>query len=202
MIGVVDAKSGNIGSIVNALNFLKINHSIIKNKNDIKKFKKIILPGVGAFKNLKKNLIDLDFYDYIDEFLNNDENFFLGICVGMQILLENGTEDGYERGFGIFPGKVINFNEIKKVKTPNINWLKLNVAKNSYLLSNYSEERFYFLHSYFCQLKDEEHTISSANYRDINFPSIINKNNIFGIQFHPEKSNKQGLNILKNFSTI
>ena len=202
MIGVIDAKSGNLGSLKNALNFQDIKFKIINESSQISKFNKIILPGVGAFINLKKNLIDLDLYNSLKDFINNDKNFFLGICIGMQILLTKGTEEQETEGFDFIKGKVINFNKIKNVKTPNINWLNIEKQNDSNILNNISDADFYFLHSYFCQVEDEKFVIAKTKYRGIEFPSIIQKNNIFGIQFHPEKSRIQGLKILKNFSNL
>ena len=116
MIGVINAKSGNIGSLANALKFQNIDFKIVEKKKDIENFKKIILPGVGAFKKLKQNLIDLELYDYIKNFINEEDHSFLGICVGMQILLSRGTEEGIHDGLNFFEGEVVNFNKLKKNK--------------------------------------------------------------------------------------
>ncbi len=202
MIGLINANSGNLGSLVNALDFLGIKIEIITKSSQISKFQKIILPGVGAFVGLKKNLIDLGLYDGLKDFINNEENFFLGICIGMQILLTKGTEEEETDGFNFIKGDVINFNDIKKVKTPNINWLNIQKKNDSKILKNIDDAEFYFLHSYFCQVENEKFILAKANYRGIEFPSVIKKNNIYGIQFHPEKSRFQGLSILKNFSNL
>ena len=203
MIGIIRAKSGNIGSIINALDFLNQKYLVIEDKSQIINLNKILLPGVGAFKNLKKDLVSLDLFDPLKEFIKNEKNHFLGICIGMQILLSKGTEDGDEEGFNYFNGIVKNLNEIKKVKVPNINWNKISIKKNCQIMQNYNnEDKFYFLHSYFCDLENKNEVIATSNYNGIEFPCIIQKNNIVGIQFHPEKSNQQGLNILKNFCKI
>ncbi len=202
MIGLINAKSGNLGSLINALNFLDIKVEIITKSSQIPKFRKIILPGVGAFVGLKRNLINLDLYNSLKDFINNEENFFLGICIGMQILLTKGTEEEETEGFDFIKGNVISFKSIKEVKTPNINWLNIQKKNESKILKDITDDDFYFLHSYFCQVRDEKSVIAKANYRGIDFPSVIKKNNIYGIQFHPEKSRSQGLNILKNFSNL
>lgn len=202
MIGLINAKSGNLGSLVNALNFQDIKIEIITKPSQIPKFKKIILPGVGAFVNLKNNLIDMNLYESLKEFISIEENFFLGICIGMQILLTKGTEETETDGFDFIKGKVINFKEIKDVKTPNINWLNIRKQNDSEILKNINDADFYFLHSYFCKVEDEKSILAKASYRGIEFPSIIKKNNVYGIQFHPEKSRLQGLSILKNFSNL
>ena len=202
MIGIINANSGNLGSLVNALKFQDIKLEIIIEPSQISKFNKIILPGVGAFVNLKQNLIDLDLYNSLKDYINNEKNFFLGICIGMQILLTKGTEEKETEGFDFIKGNVINFKDINDVKTPNINWLNIQKQNDTNLLKNINDAEFYFLHSYFCQVEDEKFVIAKTKYRGIEFPSIIKKNNIYGIQFHPEKSRAQGLSILKNFSNL
>ena len=202
MIGIINANSGNLGSLINAFNFLNIEIEIITESSQISKFKKIVLPGVGNFVSLKKNLVDLDLYNGLKKFLNNENNFFLGICVGMQILLTKGTEDKETDGFNFIKGNVINFNDIKRMKTPNINWLNIQKKNNSQIFKDVTNTEFYFLHSYFCQIDDEKLILAKANYNGVEFPSVIKKNNVYSIQFHPENSRSQGLNILKNFSNL
>ena len=203
MIGIIRAKSGNIGSIINALEHLNQKYLLIDKKSQIETLNKIILPGVGAFKNLKRDLINLELFNSIKNFIDNEENYFLGICIGMQILLKKGTEDGEEEGLNYFDGTVKNFNKIKKIKVPNINWKSINIKKDCNILKNHNSlDQFYFLHSYFCEINNKNDIVATSNYNGIEFPCIIKKKNIYGIQFHPEKSNMQGLNILKNFCEI
>ena len=202
MIGIINANSGNLGSLINALNFLNIKSKIINEYSEIHDFKKIILPGVGSFSNLKKNLLSLNLYEALKKFIENDKNYFLGICVGMQILLTKGTEDGQINGFNFFKGEVINFNDLKKIKTPNINWLNISCKNSSGILKNVESEKFYFLHSFICQLEDSNFVLATSTYQGIEFPCVIKKKNVFGAQFHPEKSRTQGLTILKNFSNL
>ena len=203
MIGIITAKSGNIGSIINVLRYLKKKYVFIEKKSQINNINKLILPGVGSFKNLKKNLISLNLFDELKKFILNDKNYFLGICIGMQILLSKGTEEGKENGLNIFEGIVKNFNSVKKVKVPNINWKKLKIKQNCRILRDHDPlNQYYFLHSYFCEIADTKHVIATSDYKGIEFPCIIKKKNIYGIQFHPEKSNLQGLNIVKNFCEL
>ena len=202
MIGIVDAKSGNIGSLKNALDYLKIESRIINDPREIDLCKKIILPGVGSFNNLKKNLIKFNLYEKLEKFIMEEKNYFLGICVGMQILLSKGTESHETDGLRIFDGKVINFNEKRKIKIPNIGWSEIYKKRESGILKNIKENNFYFLHSFFCELENKDFIVTSSNYKGIEFPSIIKKKNIYGVQFHPEKSRSQGLTMLKNFSEL
>jgi|TARA_B100001013_G_C24618355_1_gene446119 glutamine amidotransferase len=204
MIGIIDAKSGNIGSVENALNYLNIDFIIINKKDQIKNGMNIILPGVGSFHRLVDNLNKLDFTNSILEFINK-KNPFLGICVGMQILLEYGQEEKKTKGLGIFEGHVIKFKKDSSVKIPLISWLKIDVCENEIsnkLINNCDLKRFYFLHSYFCDIKNTKNIVAYSKYNKNKYPAIINENNVFGVQFHPEKSREDGLQLLKNFSDI
>ena len=204
MIGIIDAKSGNIGSVENALNYLNIDFIIINKKDQIRSGMNIILPGVGSFHRLVDNLNKLDFTNSILEFINK-KNPFLGICVGMQILLEYGQEEKKTKGLGIFEGRVIKFKKDSSVKIPLISWLKIDVHENEInnkLINNCDLKRFYFLHSYFCDIKNTKNIVAYSKYNKDKYPAIINSNNVFGVQFHPEKSREDGLQLLKNFSDI
>ena len=204
MIGIIDAKSGNIGSVENALNYLNIDFIIINKKDQIRSGMNIILPGVGSFHRLVDNLNKLDFTNSILEFINK-KNPFLGICVGMQILLEYGQEEKKTKGLGIFEGRVIKFKKDSSVKIPLISWLKIDVRENEInnkLINNCDLKRFYFLHSYFCDIKNTKNIVAYSKYNKNKYPAIINENNVFGVQFHPEKSREDGLQLLKNFSDI
>ena len=187
MIGIINANSGNLGSLINALNFLNIKSKIINEYSEIHDFKKIILPGVGSFSNLKKNLLSLNLYEALKKFIENDKNYFLGICVGMQILLTKGTEDGQINGFNFFKGEVINFNDLKKIKTPNINWLNISCKNSSGILKNVESEKFYFLHSFICQLEDSNFVLATSTYQGIEFPCVIKKKMCLELNFIQKK---------------
>jgi glutamine amidotransferase len=204
MIGIIDAKSGNIGSIENALEHLKIKYLTIKEKRQISHDMKLILPGVGSFHGLMNKLQQLDLIDSIQTLISNG-NPFLGICVGMQILLTEGLEEKRTLGLNIFKGKVIKFKKNKNTKIPLISWLKIEKEKNKendIILSNCGDNNFYFLHSYFCDLEDKQKIIAFSKHNKIKYPAIINEKNVYGVQFHPERSRKSGLELLKNFSKI
>ena len=204
MIGILKARSGNIGSLENALNYLKIDYSIIEKKDQIKSDMNIILPGVGSFHKLMQNLNDLNFTSSLLDFINNNRPF-LGICVGMQILLEYGFEEKKTKGLGVFKGNVKKFDKSSNSKVPFISWVKINLSEknraNTILQKCYSNE-YYFLHSYFCDLDSDENVVAYSKYNNTKYPAIINKNKVFGVQFHPEKSRETGLQLLKNFSEI
>lgn len=204
MIGVIDCKTGNLQSLLNALEYEKIAYKIIKNSKEFSREYKIILPGVGSFKNMIINLIDLKLYDPLKNFLS-DNNHFLGICVGMQILLNEGFEEEATKGLNIIKGKV-KLLKSSKSKVPIIGWKSIflnnkNFEKSDKLLENIYIKKFYFLHSYYCNSKTNT-SLAFANFEESKYPAIIKKGNIYGVQFHPEKSREQGLRLIKNFSLI
>ena len=204
MIGIIDAKSGNIGSLENALEYLNIKYLTVKNKKQISPDMKLILPGVGSFHGLMKKLEQLDLIETIQKMISNNSPF-LGICVGMQILLTEGLEEKRTPGLNIFKGKVIKFKKNTNTKIPLISWIKIEILKNennNIILNNFNENNFYFIHSYFCDLEDKKNIIAISEHNKIKYPAIINKKNIYGVQFHPERSREDGLQLLKNFSQI
>tara|TARA_B100001029_G_C14964255_1_gene396337 strand:+ start:214 stop:834 length:621 start_codon:yes stop_codon:yes gene_type:complete len=202
MIGILDLGVCNLKSIYNAIYSLGFNVEIIdkKNLNRIDDKSHIVLPGVGSYSNLSKVFFENDkLFNKIENHLKKG-NFFLGICLGMQFLSTNGFENVESKGLNLIEGSV---NKIKKkevsIKIPHIGWNEIEIVQNNKILENVDDKsNFYFVHSYIFQLKDKKFIIANTNYGD-NFPSIINKENIFGFQFHPEKSSKKGLLLLDNF---
>ena len=204
MIGIIDAKSGNIGSLENALQQLNIQYLIITKKSQFKPGMKLILPGIGSFHTLMKNLNDLDLIDTIKDFIDQG-NPYLGICVGMQILLSIGLEEKKTTGLEIFEGQVIKFKRHYNTKIPLISWIDIHpLIKNrkNIILQKCKEMNFYFLHSYFCDIKSKKYIVAYSEYNKQKYPSIINRDKVYGVQFHPENSRESGLQLLKNFSEI
>ena len=204
MIGLIDAKSGNIGSVVNALDQLNIQYSIITKKDQFKSNMKLILPGVGSFFRLMKNLEKLDLLVALKDMISQGSPY-LGICVGMQVLFSVGLEDKQIKGLGILKGRVIRFTKKPKAKIPLISWIKIDTPKDkekNFILQNCGEMNFYFLHSFFCEVEDQKCVIAYSKYDKEKYAAIVNKDNIYGVQFHPEKSRESGLQLLKNFSKI
>lgn len=205
IIGIVDFQAGNITSLRNSISFLGYKSLLVKKPNDIKKFSKIILPGVGSFdtamKNLKKNKIDQELRNYVKK----KSNKLLGICLGMQLLFEKSEEtnndEKFVQGLSIIKGSVESFSTQRK-KRFNIGWSEVQTKKNNDLFLGIvkSENFFYFVHGFYCKNNDKKATVSFTKFKNIKFCSSIQKNNnIFGVQFHPEKSLKSGLILLKNF---
>lgn len=196
MIVIIDYGIGNTGSVVNALNKLGIKNTISSNPSVIKKATGLILPGVGAagqgMKNLKKRNLDRIL---IDEIKNGKP--FLGICLGMQLLFEK-SEEGNVVCLGIFKGTVNKFKKERKV--PQIGWNNVRIINNELRIMNgiKTSSYFYFVNSYYCKPDDTSIIAGKTTYGET-FASIVAKENIVGVQFHPEKSGSLGFKLLENF---
>ncbi len=201
-ICIIDYGSGNIQSIVNALNFLGISTNIINDPKKLGFYEKIILPGVGSFEFAKKNLDKSSFSNSIIELVNSKNVKLLGICLGMQLLYEYSEEDNGCKGLGIISGNVSKIKIKENLRVPNIGWRKVKIKKDTSLLNNIKiDPIFYFVHSYGCENVDKDIVTGVLSYGK-NYDVIIESENIFGTQFHPEKSQTAGLQILKNFSDL
>lgn len=201
VLGLIDGQSGNIGSIKKAIKDL-INEKpyqlkIIQGNFNPNNFDKIILPGQGAYATLISNLKKLKIIRPLKQYLDDNKSY-LGICVGMQILSDEGHEDQITKGLGIISGKIKKFSN-KKLIIPHMGWNTIRVNKvDPIVKKNLNEKNFYFVHSYIYENINKENILGLTTYGK-NFPSIINKGNIYGVQFHPEKSHKNGLKLIKNF---
>ena len=196
-ICILDYGSGNVKSVFNILRFLNFNVKISNNKVDIKDSSHIILPGVGAFETSMKKIQENIPIDILETTVKQGKPF-LGICVGMQVLANIGYEFGEHQGLGWINGKIIKHNSID-FTLPHIGWNSIEIVNDSPLLYDIKDkEDFYFVHSFKYELENNNNLISKTNYGDF-FPSIIQKENIFGVQFHPEKSQDAGQTLFNNF---
>jgi len=187
--------SGNIYSVQKALERAGAKVKIIKTKTDFKAVDKIVLPGVGSFKDAMENLGDLKsiLYDQIQEHPT------LGICLGMQIFSKIGYEFGETQGLNLIDAEVKKMEV--RCKVPHLGWGKLSIVNESPLLSGITKEDcFYFMHSY--EVVNYTDVIALTNYCNHNFVSVLQKKDIFGVQFHPEKSRDAGIAILNNFINL
>jgi len=203
MIAIIDYGMGNLGSIFNMFKKTGFKSLITSDINEIKLADKIVLPGVGSFgkamdilshSGQKEILLDKALYDKVP---------FLGICLGMQ-LLTNYSEEGDVDGLGLIPAKTLKFRfeRDSKLKVPHMGWNQVNISNPSKLTDNLPEEpRFYFVHSYYVKVDNQKNSILKTNY-GIEFDSAIQKDNIFGAQFHPEKSHKYGMKLFENFARL
>jgi len=196
-ITIINYGMGNIKSISNAISILGYKHIITNNPYDVKKSKIIFLPGVGAFGEAIKNLKKLGLISVIKNHSKTNKPIF-GICLGMQILLSESEENGFHKGLDLIPGKVVKIITNKKNKLPHVGWNNVYFTGKTFLFKNIKNKtNFYFDHSYETVL--EKKYITSYFKYNRSIVSSISKDNIFGTQFHPEKSDYSGLNLIKNF---
>jgi len=194
----------NIQSVVHALTELSIEHSIIKRGEELKGFSHIILPGVGAYQEGAQKLESLKFNCAIQETLHQG-SLLLGICLGMQLLFEGSEEyNSSEAGLGLLKGRCYKISENleHRIRVPHIGWNNLLVKNSSTLLRNVNEDKeVYFNHSFYVAPEDDS-IVSSRCRHGIDFAATIESGNIFGCQFHPEKSYENGLQVLRNFLAL
>jgi len=209
-IAIIDYESGNISSVINSFKAVCTNQNIeikIEVTSDLKKIlnsDKVILPGQGSFKNCTESLFKIDgLKDTLNEFAIIKKNPLFGICVGMQMFADNGFEEIKTKGLGWIPGNVKKIdNKNNKFKLPHIGWNELSLTMNSKLFKDIEDKsHVYFVHSYKFILDDESHVSSKTNYSE-EIVASVEKDNLFGTQFHPEKSDNVGLKIIENFIKI
>jgi len=195
-VGIVDYNMGNLASVKNAFYKLNIKANIVKYPEELKKFDKLIFPGVGAFGDAMIHLKEINLDEAIKEFIKSGK-YVLGVCLGMQLLFSNSEEFGYHEGLNIIEGEVVKFKVNKKI--PHMGWNKI-FFKESKLSTGLNEPYLYFVHSYHVKC-DEKYVIGKTIY-GYEFISSVNKDNVFGFQPHPEKSHNVGLKILENFINL
>jgi glutamine amidotransferase len=205
-ISIIDSGLSNIYNVCQAFQYIGMSPNIIKSSND-KIGDYLVLPGVGTFKNGMTELHDRGLIEKIIQHVTLNKPF-LGICLGMQMMLEKSTEFGNFSGIGIIKGAVnripsCNTRNIKH-KIPHIGWNQNKILnKTNKILKNIPNMTpMYFVHSYMAQVKNEENLIATCDYNGIPITSIISENNSYGCQFHPEKSGDEGLMILRNFAEL
>jgi imidazole glycerol-phosphate synthase subunit HisH len=197
MIGIVDYGMGNLFSVSKALERLGADYFISGDKEELMRADALLLPGVGSFRDAMEVLQ----VDTIKEFAASGKPL-LGICLGMQLLFEDSDENGFTKGLGLLPGHVRRFSGTNAAgetyKVPHMGWNKLEFVNSSPLLKGVEEDYVYFVHSYFVGAENSEVLLAKANYHE-EVSAVVGKDNIFGMQFHPEKSSKLGMALLKNF---
>ncbi|RPG94702.1 MAG: imidazole glycerol phosphate synthase subunit HisH [Candidatus Pelagibacter sp. TMED253] len=207
-ITIIDYGVGNILSIKNAISFYGNRPVVTNDPVKIEKASHIILPGVGAFSAAMDKLKDLNLIKPLIKAKNN-QSYILGICLGMQLLFTKSDEFKITNGLNFIKGnikKLNKFNSDLNVKLPHIGWKNCNLESfknNISIMKNISsKDEFYFVHSYALKDYTEDLNILESNYKSIKFPSVVNFKNIYGCQFHPEKSRTSGLKLIKNFSEL
>ncbi|MCX5693649.1 MAG: imidazole glycerol phosphate synthase subunit HisH [Candidatus Omnitrophica bacterium] len=198
-IAIIDYGMGNIHSVAKAIQVCGVEPVITNNKDQISKADKLILPGVGAFDDAMLELKKLDLVSVIQEQVKCKKPF-LGICLGMQLLLESSQEAKVSKGLGILGGQVVKFSSTGGIKIPHMGWNDCKVVdKKCLLLSGINDnDQVYFCHSYYPEPSDKTVIAATCDY-GVEFSCVICKDNVYGVQFHPEKSQTVGLKIIKNF---
>lgn len=198
MIAIIDYDAGNIKSVEKALRRLGQDVKVTRDREEILHADKVILPGVGSFGDAMEKLVNYGLKDVIYEVV--DKNIpFLGICLGMQLLFERSDETPGVEGLGILKGEILRIPETFGLKIPHMGWNSLNFHGNGKLFKGLPSEPYvYFVHSYYLKAEEEEIVTASAEYSTCIHASV-EKGQVFGCQFHPEKSSDIGIQILQNF---
>ena len=196
---IVDYDLGNVSSISNALDFLGYTYEISNKKENIKKAKAFILPGVGAFGEAMNNLKHLDLIESLENQVLENYKPILGICLGMQIMADSSEEKGYHKGLGWINGKVKKLQAHTSHKIPHVGWNSFNLKIKQPLFNGLADDsNFYFDHSY-AFMCDDKYASAKISHTRRDFAAAVQKNNIFGVQFHPERSQNSGLKVIRNF---
>ncbi|MFN7013903.1 MAG: imidazole glycerol phosphate synthase subunit HisH [Bacteroidia bacterium] len=204
MTTIIDYGCGNLGSIQNMIKKIGGVSKISSNPEEISNAEKLILPGVGAFDTGIKNLHEKGIWEVLNRKVLDEKIPILGICLGMQ-LMTNSSEEGVLKGLSWVDAvtQKFNFENVdQKRKIPNMGWNYIQIKKSSKLFSNmYENPKFYFVHSYYVKCHNAQDILSTAEY-SFNYDCAFEKENIFGVQFHPEKSHKYGMKLLENFLAL
>ena len=201
MIGVINYGLGNVKAFKNIYERLNISAKIVNSPSELEQVSKLILPGVGSFDSAIKLFKKNDFHKYVEELIFEKKIPILGVCIGMHIMT-NSSEEGNYPGLGWIDAKVKKFNfQENKYPLPHLGWNSIEYNKKSNLFKNIITPEFYFLHSYYCEVTHNKFILSLSNYGGF-FCSSFNVDNIYGLQFHPEKSHNSGIKILQNFAKL
>ncbi len=204
MIGIINYGSGNIFAIATVHKRINVEYKIVESIADFIGCDKLILPGVGAFDETMQLIKKKNLFDSINEMVLIKKVPIIGFCVGMQIM-GNSSEEGSESGFGWIEGKIKKLDAsllTHKPHLPHLGWNTIEPVTSSPLLDNIDHKMgFYFLHNYYFDVAEQSNVIAKVNY-GLNFPCIINNKNIFGVQFHPEKSHGNGIELFRNFANL
>lgn len=204
MITIIDYGTGNLFSILNMFKKVGVEAVIASDRSGIENATKLVLPGVGAFDTCSEKLQRSGFHETLNQKVIEKRTPVLGICIGMQLMME-GSEEGLLPGLGWIKGKAIKFSQGKlpsHCKIPHMGWAEVELSKQSRLFDDmYQEPRFYFAHSYYVLPEDEKNILMYATHGE-RFTAAIECGNIMGAQFHPEKSHKFGMKFLENFANL
>lgn len=197
MIAIIDYDVGNLKNVYTALKDVDLEGVITRDPKVVDNAEAIILPGVGAFSDAMEHLRQFDLINCLDKNVQSGKTL-MGICLGMQVLFDKSTEDGEWAGLGYIPGEIVKF-DAPGLKIPHMGWNNLIINRDDPLVKGIgSEDYVYFVHSYYAQPKSFDDVVAYADY-SVKVPGIVRKENVIGMQFHPEKSSRVGTQLLMNF---
>jgi glutamine amidotransferase len=203
-VGIIDLNINNLFSIYKSCIEAGYKTEIISLKKNSFNYDIVILPGVGAFKSgmdfLKKNHIDKKIYNYLEK----SSSLVYGICLGMQLLFKSSNEFTKTNGLNLINGNVGKFTSSKQIRVPHVGWNKIKIIDKNYkkIIKKFDNDSFYFIHSYYGSPKKKNNIFGITRYGDLDFCSMTKQKNVFGTQFHPEKSGKLGIEFLKNIKKL
>jgi len=202
MIKIVDYGMGNLRSVQKAFEQVGAEAEVCHDPDELRKAEKLVLPGVGAFRDAISELKNKELIEPVKEHVAADKPF-LGICLGLQLLFDKSYEDGEYEGLGLIPGEVVRFNDKPDFKIPHMGWNSLNIKQSDNpLLQGLPEDaHFYFVHSYYVVPNSDSDIAADTDYINT-FCSMVSRGNLYATQFHPEKSQRVGLKLLENFSNL
>lgn len=202
MIKIVDYGMGNLRSVQKAFEQVGAEAEVCHDPDELRKADKLVLPGVGAFRDAISELKNKELIEPVKEHVAADKPF-LGICLGLQLLFDKSYEDGEYEGLGLIPGEVVRFNDKPDFKIPHMGWNSLNIKQSDNpLLQGLPEDaHFYFVHSYYVVPNSDSDIAADTDYINT-FCSMVSRGNLYATQFHPEKSQRVGLKLLENFSNL
>ncbi|PKQ70840.1 imidazole glycerol phosphate synthase subunit HisH [Raineya orbicola] len=198
-VAIIDYDLGNTYSVLNAIEFLGYKVFVTSEYEKLKKANAIILPGVGAFEAAIKSIVRKELDKILTELVLQEQKPLLGICLGMQLLANTSEENGLHQGLGFIEGNVKKITPKSKAAVPHVGWNDLNIIQNSKIYSRLKDSKnFYFDHSYHFEC-ESQYISATCNYGGLSLVASVQKNNIFGVQFHPEKSQNNGLRLFRAF---
>lgn len=202
MIFIVDYGMGNVGSLTNMFGRMGEEVAVASNTNDVLRANKLVLPGVGSYKAAMQRINEINgLREALDTKALNHRIPILGVCLGMQLLTES-SQEGSAEGLGWIPGNTKKFEKIGDIKIPHMGWNEVKlVQKSEFTESINDESKFYFVHSYYVDVLDKQNSLLTTDH-GLRFDSAIIRENIVGVQFHPEKSHKHGMKLLRSFAKL
>ena len=203
-VGIIDLKINNIFSIYKAMELAGFNTNVVGSNESLKKYKLIVLPGVGSYKMSMRSIKKSNLDRKLKEYIQNDDNKLFGICLGMQLFFDNSSEFGNTPGLGLLKGNVKKFDLKKTNYIPHMNWnnIKFSGLNQNKITKRLNQKYFYFVHSFYCDPENDKNILTTSRFNKQEFCSSILSKNILGTQFHTEKSGKTGIDFLKNINNF